>query len=116
MLKPISKEMAEESFERVVEAFGLGGLGDEERVRKLVELDVRDIVEKTPMGVPLVPFVDGELVTGYLGFRELEEAKERGLGKSWCRALMTGHCEHDVRSAFPFPFPLSSSDLILPFS
>jgi hypothetical protein len=96
MLKPLPLHVAELSYIAIMEALGLENASVEERIRKLKTVGPEELVEKTPMSVPLLPFQDGDIVPQVITFAKLASMNHEGLpGMEWCEELMIGDCQHD---------------------
>ncbi|KAF1950331.1 para-nitrobenzyl esterase [Byssothecium circinans] len=99
MLKPVPPSVAETSYDMIMRALGLENASVEERIKHLTTISPEELVAKTPMSVPLKPFVDGDIVPTTISFKMLAEG-ERELddvmhGREWCEELMIGDCQHD---------------------
>jgi hypothetical protein len=96
MLKPLPLHVAELSYIAIMEALGLENASVEERIRKLKTVGPEELVEKTPMSVPLLPFQDGDIVPQVITFAKLASMNHEGLpGMEWCEELLIGDCQHD---------------------
>jgi hypothetical protein len=96
MLKPLPLHVAELSYVVIMEALGLENASVEERIRKLKTVEPEELVEKTPMSVPLLPSQDGDIVPEAITFAKLASTDHEGLpGMEWCEELMIGDCQHD---------------------
>jgi hypothetical protein len=100
MLKPLSHAASEEAYEGVMKAFGLENASVEERIEHLQNMTPEELVRLTPMSIPLVPFMDGDIITAMTSFKGLaksdEDLKAEVPGRKWCEGLMIGDCQHDV--------------------
>lgn len=112
LLKPLPLPVAEMAYTSILEAFGLENASTEDRIDRLKTATPEELVEKTPMSVPLLPFLDGDVlpalsvpplpsqdgdvVSGTTTFAKLAARDHEGLpGMSWCEELMIGDCQHD---------------------
>jgi hypothetical protein len=96
MLKPLSLQVAETSYTAIMKELGLENASAEERIQKLKTIDAEELVEKTPMSVPLLPFLDGEIVPEDATFAKLLSMDHKNMpGMNWCEELMIGDCQHD---------------------
>lgn len=112
MLKPLPLSVAETAYASIIEAFGLEKASAEERIQKLQNAIPEELVEKTPLSVPLLPLLDGDIlpklsvppipsqdgdvVSGSTTFAKLGARNHESLpGMSWCKELMIGDCQHD---------------------
>lgn len=100
MLKPLPLSVAEAAYGLIMKAFDLETNSVQERVQRLLSVTSDELVAKTPMAAPLVPFLDGEFVTTTTTFAKLSEASANTTsivpGREWCSELMIGDCQHDV--------------------
>jgi carboxylesterase type B len=99
MLKPLPLTVAEESYAMIMKELGLGDASSEERIERLKAITPEDLVMKTPMSVPLIPFLDGDIIPETATFAKLASTNDT-LDQSvpvhqWCEALMIGDCKHD---------------------
>lgn len=96
MLKPLPLAVAEMSYNSIIGEFGLERASAEERIERLKTVTPEELVEKTPVSVPLLPFQDGEIVPITTTFAKLATKDYEGLpGMGWCEELMIGDCQHD---------------------
>jgi hypothetical protein len=96
MLKPLPLHVAETSYTTIMEELGLENASAEERIRRLKTIEPEELVEKTPMSVPLLPFLDGEIVPEAATFAKLVSMDHKNMpGIRWCEELMIGDCQHD---------------------
>jgi carboxylesterase type B len=100
LFKPIPAAAAEASYQKVIEAFRLTDKTPEDRIKSLLTLPVDDLWQKVPMGVPLLPSVDGETVPGEPNFITVSSQEDDPAfvipGRKWCAALMIGESQLDV--------------------
>ena len=100
LFKPIPLEVAESSYQKVIEAFGLADKSPEERIEALLKIPVDDLWQKVPEGTPLLPALDGDLVPGAPDFSSVSSKEESATfpmpGRQWCSALMIGESKLDV--------------------
>jgi carboxylesterase type B len=100
LFKPIPSAAAEASYQKIIEAFGLIDKTPEDRIKSLLTLPIDDLWQKVPMGVPLLPSVDGETVPGQPDFVSVSSQEDDPAfaipGRKWCAALMIGESQLDV--------------------
>jgi hypothetical protein len=100
LTKPISEAVAEATYQKVIDAFGLKEKSPEDRINALIAIPVNDLWQKVPQGTPLLPLVDGETVPGDPNFFNItsQDDDPRFLipGRKWCSALMIGDSKLDV--------------------
>jgi len=103
LFKPIPAAAAEASYKKVVEAFGLADKSPEDRIKALLSLPVDDLWQRVPLGVPLLPSIDGDLVPGEPNFVTVSsQADDPSFvipGRKWCAGLMIGESQLDVSVA-----------------
>ncbi|KAF2176408.1 alpha/beta-hydrolase [Zopfia rhizophila CBS 207.26] len=94
MLKPLQPPTAEAAYFTVMKELGLENGSAEERIQKLDEL-----VAKTPITAPLMPFLDGDVILTTLTFEKLLSNSDRldlpVPGRQWCNDLMIGDAQLD---------------------
>jgi hypothetical protein len=112
MLKPLPLHVAEMAYTAIMKEFGLENASVQERVEKLRTVGPEELVEKTPMSVPLLPLLDGDILpklsvptlppqNGNIVREAMKFAKLRAMdhesmpGMEWCEELMIGDCQHD---------------------
>jgi carboxylesterase type B len=96
MLQALSPEVAEEACTPIMRDFGLENVSSEERIKALRTASPETLVSQTPMTVPLLPFLDGDIVTAQTTFAKLATKDHANLpGMQWCKHLMIGDCQHD---------------------
>jgi carboxylesterase type B len=112
MLKPLPLQVAEMAYTAIMKEFGLEDASVQERVEKLRTIEPEELVEKTPMSVPLLPLLDGDIlpklsvptlpsqdgkiVPEGMTFAKLGAMDHKSLpGMEWCEELMIGDCQHD---------------------
>jgi hypothetical protein len=94
MLKPLSPPVTKAAYQSIMQVFGLKDRSVEERIQDLRHMSSNELAEKTPMTVPLVPFLDGEIVTDTDNFAKLRGQVDLP-GWKWCEELMIGESQHD---------------------
>jgi hypothetical protein len=96
MLQALSAEVTEMSYASIIREFGLEDASVEERIETLRTASPENLVSKTPMSVPLLPFLDGDIVPEQITFTKLASKDHTDLsGVQWCEQLMIGDCQHD---------------------
>ena len=107
--KPL--EAAERSFKTAVQLLSSedegAPLSDADQVAKLVNASMEDIREKIARKFPLGPLVDGEMVPRVTTYAQLADpvaTADLFPGRQWCKRVMTGDCQMDVRPVPP-PHP-----------
>jgi carboxylesterase type B len=91
MLQALSPEMAETSYNTIIREFALEDASAEERIETLRTASPEVLVSKTPMTVPLLPYLDGKFIPEQTTFTKLSALP----GMQWCEHLMIGDCQHD---------------------
>lgn len=95
MLKPLSPSAAEASYSSIIQALGLESASTQERINRLLNISPEELVEKTPMGVPLTPFQDNEILFESPTFSRLRNGTLSSLSNTWREELLVGSCAHD---------------------
>jgi hypothetical protein len=62
MLKPLPMAVAEMSYISIIKNFGLEGASAAERIERLKSASPEELVEKAPMSVPLLPFLQDDII------------------------------------------------------
>lgn len=96
MLKPLPVPVTEMSYDMIMKELGLENAPVEERIQRLLTISPDELVTRTPLTVPLIPFVDGDIVPTMVSFKHLEHDSLNVPGRQWCSELMIGDCQHDV--------------------
>ncbi|KAF2869112.1 carboxylesteras-like protein [Massariosphaeria phaeospora] len=100
MLKPLSLPRTEMTYGVIMEALGLETASAEDRIQRLLTITPDELVAKTPMAVPLGPFLDGDIIPSMTTFKALGDSSQNlesvAPGRQWCTELMIGDCKHDV--------------------
>jgi len=71
MLKPLPLPVTEMAYRSVMKELDLENASVEERIHKLKTINPQELVEKTPMTVPLLPFLNGVVVPETTDFAKL---------------------------------------------
>ncbi|EUC48463.1 hypothetical protein COCMIDRAFT_87292 [Bipolaris oryzae ATCC 44560] len=95
MLKPMSASAAEASYDSITKALGLEGTSTQERINRLLNISSEELVEKTPMTVPLIPFQDNNILPQTPTFTDLRNNNLSPLNDTFCEELLIGSCAHD---------------------
>jgi hypothetical protein len=95
MLKPLSPSAAETSYNTVMQALGLEHASTYERIQHLLGMTSQELVEKTPMNIPLSPYMDGDMISETPTFAQLSSGTLQSLEDTWCKELLIGSCAHD---------------------
>lgn len=100
MLKPLPLPVSEFVYASVVKALDLENLSGPERVKYILEVPIKDLLEKIPPTMPLIPVVDGDIFPGVPTFSQISNKAEDPMypvpGKHWCEYLMIGDCQFDI--------------------
>jgi hypothetical protein len=107
LFKPLPEFVAESTYQKVIEAFGLQDKSPEERIEALLSIPADDLWQKVPPGAPLLPSVDGDTVSGLPDFLTVSSQDDNSSflmpGRKWCKAFMIGDSKLDVSSE-PQPY------------
>jgi hypothetical protein len=100
LFKPIPPVVTESAYETIIQAFGLADKSPEERIKSLLSIPADELWQKVPLGVPLLPSVDGDTVPGVADFEivssEHDDPRFPMPGRKWCEAFMIGESKLDV--------------------
>ena len=92
MLKPLPLPVTEMAYSSIMNALGLENASVEERIERLTTISAEELVEKTPMTVPLVPFLDGDIIPDTTTFAKLRSRDEPRTASTpslkWCEELI----------------------------
>ncbi|PGH04316.1 hypothetical protein AJ80_08539 [Polytolypa hystricis UAMH7299] len=98
LLKPMPLPVAKFAYSQVAKCFSVESLGAKERVQALLDAPMMGFPTKLPPSIPLLPLLDGDIISANLTFAEWGEAntvKNKVPGVSWCRKVMIGDCQFD---------------------
>lgn len=114
LFKPIPDFLAESSYQKVIEAFGLSDMSPEDRVKALLSIPIDDLWQKVPHTAMMLPVVDGDTVPGSPDFSIVSSKDDNAdflmPGRKWCKALMIGESKLDVCNSAPLS---TMQDLII---
>jgi carboxylesterase type B len=100
LLAPSTLEVAEATYEKLVDAFGLVDKSPEERVQAILNMPQDDLWRKIPVGASLLPVIDGETVIGHPNFAAISTLQDSASfpmpGRKWCESLMVGDSTLDA--------------------
>jgi len=100
LFAPFPLEVAEASYQKLVDALGLADKSPEDRINALLSAPQDDLWQKVPMGAPMLPVIDGETVPGHPTFLSISSKEESAAfsmpGRKWCEALMIGESQLDA--------------------
>ena len=100
LMKPLPPFVAEPTYQAVLSNLGIdASLSPQDQLEKLLSTSSDDILSKIGSDVPLLPVLDGDVITSSPNFKQFESPSElRGIlpGARWCRRVMLGDCQHDV--------------------
>lgn len=97
MLKPLPLPVTEMVYGMIMKELDLENASVAERIEKLKSISEEELAAKTPLTVPLIPFLDGDILPTVTTFAELENESWPAPGQQWCSELLIGDCQHDVR-------------------
>ncbi|KAL2828858.1 Alpha/Beta hydrolase protein [Aspergillus pseudoustus] len=101
-MKPVPLPVAEASYASVIKGLGLEDKPTAERVRALLETPLQKLAG-LGASLPLIPTVDGEIISSGMEFGRLDEALSATWpGAEWCGNLLIGDCQFDG-SIMAFP-------------
>jgi carboxylesterase type B len=100
LFAPFPLEVAEASYQTIIQALGLSDKSPEDRINALLNVPQDDLWQKVPPGAPLLPVIDGETVPGHPNFVTISSKEESTVfsmpGRKWCEALMIGESQLDA--------------------
>jgi carboxylesterase type B len=95
MLKPLSLDVAETVYTSIMKELGLEDASAEKRIQRLKTIEPDELVKKTPMSLPFLPILDGDIVPEHTTFAKLAKNVRSVPGMKWCEELMIGDSQHD---------------------
>ncbi|KAH8587937.1 esterase/lipase [Bisporella sp. PMI_857] len=95
MLKTLPPPATEFAYNSVLEALGIQELGPEERIKKLLETPMDEIIGKLGPQIPLGPSVDGDIIPNRLSFEEAGSKASAALPGNTSVELLIGDVEFD---------------------
>jgi hypothetical protein len=94
LLAPSTLEVAEASYEKLVESFGLLDMSLAKCVQAFLNMPQDDLWKKVPVGVSLLPVIDDETVHGHPNFAYISSSEDSTSfpipGRRWCESPMIG--------------------------
>ena len=112
LFKPLPDLMAEATYQKIIEAFGLADKSPQDRVQALLTMPIDDLWQKIPPGMLLAPSIDNDLVPGVPDFpiisSQSDDPRFTLPGRKWCSALMMGASKLDVSPPPRLPHTLHS--------
>jgi hypothetical protein len=106
LIKAKQPGVAEKHFTMALELLDLNGKGQNiskgEQVKALLGASTDDILEKIGRKIPFGPIVDGDRIPRATTFSAMADDSETGKlfpGMTWCKRIMVGDCQMDVRVA-----------------
>lgn len=107
LFKPLPEFLAEGTYQKIIEAFGLADKSPEDRIQALLTMPIDDLWQKIPPGMLLAPSIDNDLVPGVPDFSLISSQSDDPRftlpGRKWCSALMMGASNLDVSPITPTP-------------
>ena len=102
LFKPIPDFVAESSYQKAIEAFGLTDKSPEDRIKALLSIPLDDLWQKVPPTAPMLPSVDKDTMPGSPDFLTVSSQEDSPAfmmpGRKWCKAFMIGESKLDVSS------------------
>lgn len=93
-----SYDAHEENYKKAMVALGLAEVSAHTRVQALINMEGHELVSKLPPSILTAPAIDSDLVQRGVTYFELGELNSKILaGNEWCRELLIGDAEMDVR-------------------
>lgn len=100
LIKPIPLEVADGAFQMVMARLGVDDLSPDDQIKALLKVPVEDLAIKF-VGIPTMPVLDSDIIpamTSYTALFDPSSASELFPGMKWCRRILVGDCQFDVRS------------------
>ncbi|OAL25855.1 hypothetical protein AYO20_10317 [Fonsecaea nubica] len=87
----------ERTYQQVLSILGLENLDVDQRIQKLLNLPMDEVIAKLPPSVAFLPTVDGDVVPVQPTFAGVADQSDQSMpGKQWVDALMIGNSEFDA--------------------
>ncbi|KAL3426702.1 carboxylesterase [Phlyctema vagabunda] len=97
LMKPLPAFIHENTYTTVLEVLGIIATSAEDRVAALLATPAEDFLTKLPPGLPLHPYVDGDIIPVPVTFADISDPSTSVVpGKQWCRDLLIGDNELDA--------------------
>lgn len=100
LVKPLPPQVTESIYSAVTGKLGLAAKSAEDRIKALKEVTFEDLLSATE-NLPLLPFIDGELITAPATYSRWSFQEKLLPGTEWCESIMIGDCEMDVSTNLP---------------
>jgi hypothetical protein len=101
MMRPLPPPLSEFVYSTIMQSLGLGALSRADRVKALLKIPIEKIIEAGASGLPVLPVQDNDAVPCAPTFSQIgSKAEDPSLsmpGRSWCKELLIGDCQFDVR-------------------
>ena len=103
LMRPLPPVVHEATYDTVISQLGLKDMSAEDRIAALLQMPSEELLSKIPPHVPLLPLIDGDIVSAPSSFPKIADRTETGVsevpGKAWCKDLLIGDCQSDVSVA-----------------
>lgn len=97
-MQALSYEEHEENYKLAIAALGLTDSSAEDRVKALLEIPGQELFAKLPPSVRYTPVLDNDIVISGVTHSAVGSPESKTLpGKEWCKDLLIGDAEVDVR-------------------
>lgn len=101
LLRPLPTFVHEMFYQGFCEAQGLGEVSGEKRLQAIEKLDSHELLARMPPSIPSLPVLDEDFLHASPTFKSAEQWRTRGdpslPGLHWCKELLVGDCQFDVR-------------------
>jgi len=94
LVKPLSFEVTESTYAAAIEKLRFQIMTVEERAKALKQVVVEDLLVARS-NLPMLPVIDGELITVRGTFSQWSFKEKLLPGTKWCESIMIGDCEMD---------------------
>jgi hypothetical protein len=101
LISPIPLAVHEQGYKVATQAWGLDSLSPENRVKAILDIPAAELVAKLPPSVPIGLAADGDAIPTPPSFTSISDKSSSGYpkGRSWCKEILIGDAQHDVRLA-----------------
>src|SRR5882757_5093394 len=96
MLKALPPPVTEFAYNFVLDALRIQELGPEEKIKKLLEIPMDEVVGKLGPQIPLMPSIEGDVIPNRHSFEEAGSKVSAALPGKTSIELLIGDVEFDV--------------------
>jgi hypothetical protein len=102
--RPVTLDTHEQFYLRFCKAQGFEGISKDDRIRAIEDRDSLELLLTTPPSVPSLPALDHDFLKVQTSFEKAKQWSNTQQpvipGLKWCKEIVFGDCESDVRSHY----------------